>query len=263
MYEDYLHYSFLLRLEEIIIQKVIIHKKDDDDGNKPVKIRILDVGCGNRILGRKIIMLFRDNTSAANIEIIGLDASRAMLKEAKRLCKEENVSQTQIRVILGKADNYPSEELRILGDDINGDNDEDNRKFDMIISGFFFIHAETKTQLQNFMNQISQHLKPGGTTLHIIPNPSNEDIAEKKDGYAFRAMLPLMVQDNGGEVKLEKEIELFDYFWRPSTYKDVVQQAGLIHFSFENAIIAPNSKLASSSADELPIRVAILEATKP
>ena len=249
MYEDYLHYSFLLRLEEIIIQKVIIHKKDDDDGNKPVKIRILDVGCGNCILGRKITRLFRDNTSATNIEIIGLDASKAMLKEAKRLCKEENVSQTQIRVILGKADNYPSEELRILGDDINGDNDEDNRKFDMIISGFFFIHAETKTLLQNFMNEMSQHLKPGGTTLHIIPNPSI--IAEKEDGCAFRAMLPLMVQGTGGEAKLEKEIELFDYFWRPSTYKDVVQQAGLIHFSFENAIIAPNSKLASSSADEL------------
>ena len=108
-----------------------------------------------------------------------------------------------------------------------------------------------------FFANIAKHLKPEGSTRHIIPAPINEQSVP--DGFVERALLPLTHTDG-----TTREIELFDYHWQAETYRSAVKDAGLVEFCYERAAIsAKGCSEMGLSEDTLHVPMVLLSAKKP
>ena len=230
IYTEYYHYSFF----EALRAELECSAKSGECS------AILDLACGNAILGRKLLAQILSPSAAAGVRVTAVDASEAMLKEARRLCAAEAL-ESSFTFVHSNVGSLPVD----LG------------LFDCVISGFFFGHANSKEQLCLFFANIAKHLKPGGSTRHIIPAPINEQSVP--DGFVERALLPLTHTDG-----TTREIELFDYHWQAETYRSAVKDAGLVEFCYERAAIsAKGCSEMGLSEDTLHVRVVLLSAKKP
>lgn len=212
LYTGFLHFSFLLKISSFLRD---IHN-----------FRILDIGCGNAVLSRKIKCQFPE------ARIVGIDQSAAMLKEAARLIERDGPLHN-IDLLNCNLHEIPG----TIGD------------FDCVISGFVLAHMPTKESVFDYFRQVHKHLKPGGLTVHIIPG-SSEEITE---GQFNKAVLPYAENDD------IKFIELFDFKWTEETYREASLSAGLIDVDFEPGEVDPKSALV----EPLAIDIFILSARRP
>lgn len=187
--------------------------------------RILDIGCGDAVLGRKIKRLFPE------AYVLGIDGSNAMIMEATNRIAEEGVNDG-FDLINCNISEIPSS----IGN------------FDLVVSGFVLAHMSSRSELFDFFRKVSAHLKPGGVTIHIIP-VVEDFVAE---GHAKKVMLPY---EEDGETKF---VELFDFQWKERTYRNACSTAGLVDVSIQPGVVAPQSGLK----EPLPIAINILFARK-
>eukprot|EP00929_Paragymnodinium_shiwhaense_P090155 TRINITY_DN50354_c0_g1_i1.p1 TRINITY_DN50354_c0_g1~~TRINITY_DN50354_c0_g1_i1.p1 ORF type:complete len:256 (+),score=42.65 TRINITY_DN50354_c0_g1_i1:77-844(+) len=221
LYDNYYHHSFFEELLAIV--------------PKESMYSVLDVGCGNSILGRKLLQ--RQEVAPKFVSVAAVDSSAIMLNESKRLCAQDGVD---MKLHLGAVGELPAD----LG------------LFDCIISGFFLAHAGSKEQLLAIFKDIAGHLRGGGHTIHVLPCAlPGHDVP---DGFVERVLLPLK-RDDG----TEDTIELFDYHWQANTYKEAVEKAGLVDFSFTYGQLSERGRTEFGMSDDtLPVRVAIIKAHK-
>lgn len=210
LYAEYHHYSFMKFLQPIV--------------SAISNCRVLDLACGNGILGRK---LWRVNNG---ISFKGCDLSSAMLSEARALTAAEGIP----------AESYEYLECNVL------DLPSDIGTFDVVVSGYFFAHINSRTDLFAVFAVIAQRLCSGGTTCHIIPGVS--DIPE---GSATAALLPL-----GDGV-----IELYDFYWSRETYMEAASAAGLADVSIDLCEVSPAG--AAAGLDASMFGALLLRARKP
>ncbi|MGB2692531.1 MAG: class I SAM-dependent methyltransferase [Thermodesulfobacteriota bacterium] len=112
---------------------------------RPAPSRILDLGCGDGILGRFMITCF------ASVEAIFVDFSDPMLDAARASLK--HISNSTIL----KADFSSEEWLEAL---------EPDKSFDVIISGFA-IHHQPDNRKKELYSEIYNLLTPGGVFLNL------------------------------------------------------------------------------------------------
>jgi SAM-dependent methyltransferase len=194
LYAAYYHYSLFHLLNHVITSKA-------------TNLRILDLACGNAIIGRKIKQL---NPS---ISIVGVDQSEAMLNEAHRLNTQQGITDN---FSLFKCD------VKYLPEDLG--------LFHCIVSGFFLAHASTRRDLFVYFQQISEHLLPGGLTVHVIP-VVDQLIPE---GKAEKIRLEMHQQDG-----VSSFLEIFNYHWLERTYRNAASTSGLVEISCQPAAICP------------------------
>jgi ubiquinone/menaquinone biosynthesis C-methylase UbiE len=212
LYTAYIHHGFMF---------MITHFLKTGKSQK----RVLDVGCGDAVLGRKIKRTF------PNTYVLGIDASSAMIAEASQRITEDGVGEN-FDLINCHVSEIPYE----VG------------SFDVAISGFVLAHMATRSQLFDFFRKVSAHLKPGGVTIHIIP-VVEDFVAE---GRAKKVALPY---EEDGETK---SVELFDFHWTERTYRNACTTAGLVDVSIQPGVIAPQSGLK----EPLSIHINLLFARK-
>lgn len=217
LYSAYLHYSLFHVLQPVIT-------------SKSKNLRVMDIACGNAIIGRKIKRL---NPS---ITVVGVDQSEAMLNEANRLIKLEEV-EDGFSLYNCNAKNLPAE----LG------------YFHCIVSGFFLAHSETRKDLFTYLRQISDHLLPGGLTVHIIPAVSHLI----PEGSAEKVTLEVHKPDG-----TSNGLDLFDFYWTERTYRNAAVTAGLTDVSIQPGAVCPRG-VEMGLPSPLPINIWVLSARKP
>lgn len=111
----------------------------------PTPHNLLDLGCGDGILGRFMITCFPD------VEAVFIDFSDPMLDAARASLK--NVTNTKIL----KSDFSTSQWLEVL---------EVNRPFDVIVSGFA-IHHQPDNRKKELYSEIYDLLSDGGVFLNL------------------------------------------------------------------------------------------------
>lgn len=219
IYENYYHHSFFEELNKALVASPNAY--------------ILDLACGNAIVGRKSLA-----SISRGLHVTGVDFSKAMLLEAKRLKDADRLSDQQLQLVEADVTALPKD----LGE------------FEVVVSTFLLAHAETRATLNAFFKSIALHLQPGGTSLHLIPIP----LEEVKDGFVEKTILPL-VRPDGSKV----DIELFDFHWKEATYREAAEMAGLANFTLTEATISQQAlESGSLTYDSLPGRVAILKCKK-
>lgn len=189
MYSGYFHYSFFHLLNHVI-------------SSKAANLRVLDLACGNAIIGRKIKLI---NPS---ISVVGIDVSDDMLNEAHRLQVKEGITE-DFYLLKCDAKNLPNE----LG------------CFHCVVSAFFLAMAPTRSDLFVYFQQIHEHLLPGGMTVHVIP-----------------VVDPLLPEGNAERVTLqmnEASLGMLHYHWLDQTYKNAAITAGLTEISIQPGAVCP------------------------
>mmetsp|Transcript_15909 Transcript_15909/g.29876 ORF Transcript_15909/g.29876 Transcript_15909/m.29876 type:complete len:232 (-) Transcript_15909:398-1093(-) len=194
LYSAYYHYSLFHLLNSVITSKAS-------------NLRVMDMACGNACIGRKVKQL---NPS---ISVVGVDQSEAMLNEAQRLITQEGLSDN---FSLLKCD------IKYLPEDIG--------YFHCITSGFFLAHAPTRRELFHYFQVISEHLLPGGLTVHVIPLV-NHLIPE---GKFEKIRLEMHKPD-----KTSSALDIYNYHWSERTYRNAASTAGLTEISFQPGAICP------------------------
>ena len=167
----------------------------------------MDLACGNAIIGRKIKKI---NPS---VSVVGIDQSEAMLCEAQRLVESDEVA----------------ENFSLLNCDVK-DIPQDIGLFHCIVSGFFLAHASTRRDLFTYFQIISDHLLPGGLTVHIIPEVDNM----VPEGKAEKVEIELHQKDTE-----TKSIILYDFHWLERTYRNAATTSGLIEVRIQPGAICP------------------------
>ncbi|CAB9505294.1 expressed unknown protein [Seminavis robusta] len=229
LYNEYIDYSFFQEMNGVI------ESRKADDGS----IAVLDLGCGNAVLGRKLLKL----NLSAELHVTGIDQSTSMLKEASRLCQEDGLS-SQLTLIEGSVTRLPQSLAAA--------------SFDVVMSGFVIVHMETETMLQDFFVQVAKSLKSGGRTLHINPVVIAEEEVTPPEGSAHLAQLPILHDETG---QVEHTIELYDHFWSTKTMIAAARAAGLVDVSITTAKIDPKS--STWTEETLPVTAILLSARKP
>lgn len=167
----------------------------------------MDMACGNACIGRKIKRL---NPS---ISVVGVDQSEAMLNEAQRLISEEGLNDS---ILFLKCD------IKRIPEEIG--------YFHCIVSGFFLAHASTRRELFTYFQIISDHLMPGGFTVHVIP------------------VVDLLVPEGKCEkISLENhqpdgtssKLDLYNFHWSERTYRNAASTAGLTEISCQLGAVCP------------------------
>lgn len=217
LYSGYIHHSLFHVLRPFIESK---------GRNK----RVLDLGCGNAIIGRKIRKMNPE------ISVVGVDISQSMLNKASQLIELENLSDG----------------FELLNCDV-ADIPSSIGQFDCIVSGFLLAHMSSRDDLFSYFRQVALYLKPGGITCNIIPRVN--DLVE--DGTHIKAMLPL-TDDDGNSKGV---IELYDYKWSERTYRYAAQSAGLLDVSIQAGAISPLGR-REGLAEPLEIEVFLVVAKK-
>ena len=252
LYEGYYHHSFLEGMRGIVAR----HAKGDGKGDREAlglkKFKLLDVGCGNAVLSRKVMREF------SHVVCTGVDLSRPMLHAAALLCSAEGASERislhEANVLGGTSESEPLVLSHMAG------------SFDCAISGFVLAHLATEKDLQRFFSFIAKSLKAGGSTIHINVAPDMMDEEKLADGHVERVELPLLDSASGPERATDAArescpvIELFDVHWKEETLRRAAESAGLVDFCYDPAQVKPNCPLEISS---IPTRLFILKASKP
>jgi SAM-dependent methyltransferase len=175
MFTEYHHYTFFKVMSPII--------KDADEN-----FRLLDIGCGNGIMGRKCCAMNE------NISVVGVDLSPAMLARAR----QHSLPADRFRYIEANACHLPAD----LG------------HFQAIVSGYFFAHLESRFDLFKVFKNIADHLAPGGITCNLVPGSPH--------GLKEGEIVPVTLVAPGGDIKL------YDTFWSLHTYMEAAFAAGLV-----------------------------------
>lgn len=150
---------------------------------------VLELGCGT---GRVLIP-----TARAGIEIVGLDASSAMLEQCrKKLTSEPESVQSKVAGLI-EADMRSFE----LG-----------RQFSLITVPFRpFQHLLTVTDQMSCLTEIHRHLVTGGTLVLDIFNPSLPQLADDKY-LQEHGDEPAFTTDDGRKVLRRIRVLSRDYF---------------------------------------------------
>ena len=232
IYEHYYHYSFLNQLEEYLRPLLV---------GKERKVELIDLGCGNGILGRKVLAGAGSRSgSGADIKSTAVDSQLTMLNEGKRLCPEEN--REHIQWTQSQLDCLPFE-----------------NQYDCVFSGFVLGHASTMDMLESWFHAIAKYLKPGCETWHLFPTPLSK-YGNVPNGCCERVLLPLVTEE--GESR--HDIELFDFHWNTDAYQQCAERAGLVDFSFTYGEISEEGmKTHGLRYEDLHVRVPIIRAVKP
>ena len=162
-----------------------------------VKGRALDYGCG---AGRSTRFL-----KANRFEVVGADIDRAMLVQAR------------------KAD--PDGQYELVE---NGVLPFAQASFDLVFSSYVVLELSSKLALENLLHESVRVLKDGGHMVVITNTPefySGNWVSCAVDFPENRVPLK-----SGQQVRVRlipEGVELTDYFWSDSDYKEAFFQAGL------------------------------------
>lgn len=197
MFTEYHHHTFFQVMKPIVT-----------DISAANGYRVLDLGCGNGILGRRI------NSMNENISVVGVDLSSAMLKKARQF----SMPADKFHYIEGNVLHLPPN----IGN------------FNAIVSGYMFAHLETKFDVFQVFRNIAAHLVPGGVTCNLVPGSP----AGLKEGEVVPIELPAPT----GSVKL------YDTFWSLDTYMAAAAAAGLVEVTLRPCEMSRAGKEAELDA---------------
>lgn len=124
--------------------------------------KVLELGCGN---GRIALPLAR-----AGVEVVGVDASAAMLRDLRKVLRQEP-DEVQQRLTLQRGD---MRKVRL------------GRRFDLVFCAFnTALHLYTRQDVEQFLACARAHLRPGGELVVDLSMPSAEELA-RDPGAPYR-----------------------------------------------------------------------------
>jgi len=177
MFTEYHHYTFFNAIKSFL-----------QDSSVDESFRVLDIGCGNGIVGRKV------NALNSKISVVGVDMSSSMLAKARHFSSPAD----KFRYVEANALHLPSD----LG------------LFNAVLSGYFFAHLETRFDVFKAFSNIADHLVAGGVTCNLVPG--------SPQGMKEGEIVPVFLPGPSGAIRL------YDTYWSMDTYMEAAAAAGLV-----------------------------------
>jgi 2-polyprenyl-3-methyl-5-hydroxy-6-metoxy-1,4-benzoquinol methylase len=170
--------------------------------------KLLDVGCGNGILSRKLVDVFSTLHS-----VISVDLSSTMISCAKALTP---ANYSQIQYVHSDFEAFATE--------------HEEESFDLIVSGFVLCHCGSFEEVKRFCCSLFRMLALGGTTAHIIPAQTVEKSCSTQQ--AVKADFSVTVD--------EKDIHfsLFDFYYSNDALVSAFASAGFRNIQCSKAEIS-------------------------
>uniref|UniRef100_T1JCB5 Methyltransferase domain-containing protein n=1 Tax=Strigamia maritima TaxID=126957 RepID=T1JCB5_STRMM len=205
---------------------------------------ILDIGCGDGNYCR----LFKAKGAK---KVMGVDVSPHMIKFAEEI-EIANPLGCEYKVVDAET------EQKAVG------------QFDIAVTAFVLVYADTAQRLSKFCNFIYKNLKPGGTSINLIRNCFSTKfwgnslekygrkftMLDKTEDGGFGCTVHLPLTDN-------EEFTVTNYVLRPSTYEKCFLDAGFSTFQFKPCQTEMNKKSEEywKEVNENPHQIVII-ATK-
>lgn len=179
---------------------------------------VLDIGCGDGGLSRKIIELGASS-------VVGFDISSVQIGLA---LLAERTSPTGAQFMVGNACDI-----------------ELDRQLDVAVASHVFHYAQTKEQLGQMFENAYSHLRPGGKLVALLSYFESGRRRDKKYGYTtHRPWFSTGSDGNIYRVKLYNEVgwqicSFWNNHWRRSTYEYLARRAG---FDVEWRVPGPSAE---------------------
>lgn len=158
---------------------------------------ILDYWCGS---GN-----FTETLVNNNLEVIGIDISESLLKEAQHRIPDGNFMKIDIE-----------SELNLLFED---------NYFDAVIFNYVLCEIGDQKHILNILHQVYQTLKH---TWKVYIHNANRDKSNWIDFNTYRNNFKENLQEGDKIICTlktpDKEVDVYDYFWSQKTYVDMLQR---------------------------------------
>lgn len=184
--------------KHILISKIFTDVVGDVCG-----LSVLDLGCGSGFFSRLA------KKQGAKF-VLGIDISEKQLHFARKKSKKAG-----LKIVYEKGDAF---------------NIQVKELFDIVIAGFTLSYAGRKSILQQALDNIYKHLKPGSKLFAVVSNPTNP-LRDQKIIYRVSASINKNLVD-GSKLRCEfydKEGRLlcYDYkfFWSKKTFNTLLRKA--------------------------------------
>ncbi|WP_197158489.1 class I SAM-dependent methyltransferase [Synechococcus sp. CBW1006] len=190
--------------------------------------RVIDAACGEGYFTRRL-------RQAGAAEVVGFDISERMIELAR---------SQEAHDPLGIA--YRVEDARTV---------VPQQSFDLVVSAWLLVHAQTREELQEFCDGIASRLRPGGRFVTLTTNPDVYFFRPRPDYRKYGFEMTLAEHVKGGApirftMHLEKaDLEIVNYYLPLTEYQEAFRRAGFRDFQLHPLHLAPDPAGRDDRAD--------------